>query len=87
MTLRLICPDSVAGKSGFKLFLPKNSFFNPFVYQKHCINRDKSIYDLKKTKKLPKNQNRSKLKKSTRAHICFFMNFKSKKTLTMNFPY
>jgi len=47
MTLRLICPDLVAGKSGLKLFLPKNLFFNPFVYPKHHMNRDKSIYGLK----------------------------------------
>ena len=47
MTLRLICTDLVAGKSGLKLFLPKNLFFNPFVYPKHHMNRDKSIYGLK----------------------------------------
>jgi hypothetical protein len=55
MTLRLICPDSIARKSGLKLFLPKNPFFNPFVYRKHRMNHDKSIHGLKKPKKLPKN--------------------------------
>jgi len=36
-------------KLGFS-FLLKNLFFNPFLTQKHCKNRDKPIYDLEKKK-------------------------------------
>jgi len=81
MTLCLICPDLVAGKSGLKLLLPKSLFFNPFVYPKHRMNRDKSIYGLRKTKKLPKNQNRSKLKNKLELIYVFSWTLKVKKHL------
>ena len=77
----------MAKKSGFKFFYPKNSFsiyFWPKTPIKHCRNRDKSIYNLKKPIKPPQKPKSTKIKKSTRVHICFFMNFKDKKILIMN---
>jgi hypothetical protein len=68
----------VAGKSGLKFFfLPKTSFSTRFD-SKHRRNHDKTTYDLKKPPKKPKS---IRIQKSTRAHICFFTNFKGTKTL------
>ena len=86
MMLCLICLDSITGKPGLKLFSLKNLFFNPFVYPKHRMNHDNSIYGLKKPKTLPKNQNRFKLKNQLELIYVFFMNFKSKKNTYHELP-
>jgi hypothetical protein len=62
---------------GLSLFLPKTSFSTRFD-SKHRRNHDKTTYDLKKPPKKPK---LIRIQKSTRAHICFFTNFKGTKTL------
>jgi hypothetical protein len=53
-------------------------YFLPKTFIKHCRNRDKPIYRLKKLKKIPQKP------KSTRAQICFFTNFKNKNKKTSN---
>jgi len=68
----------VTGKSELNFFLPKTSFSTCFDL-KHRKNHDKTICDLKKPKSI-------QIQKSTRAYICFFMNFKGTKTLNMNSP-
>jgi hypothetical protein len=52
-------------------FFTQNPVFQLIFYLKHRINRDKTIYGLKKS---------PQKSKSTLAQICFFMNFKDKKT-------
>jgi len=55
----------VAGKSGPKMFLPKNLFFNLIFIQntyKNLKNHDKLIHGLKKLKNHPKNKNQPEIK-------------------------
>ena len=79
----------VTGKSGPKIFLPKNLFFNLFLTQntyKNFKNHDKPIHDLKKLKHHPKNKINSKPKINSNSDM-FFTNFKVKKAFNMNCLY
>lgn len=52
---------------------------------KHFRNYNKTIHELKKTKKPSQKPQATSNEKSTWAQIWFFLNFESKKTPNMNF--